>query len=1560
MSTANPHSQNVPAGGPATINGVLYQLLWSLLHVSRAHVIEVSQKHDGAIEKTTLTLEPIGGGGDLVVGTASGKVVEQVKARTDGGTWSLKEIIEDVIPDLYIASCDDSSESEFRFVTEGRMGHWGEVYTFFQTLRSNCPSDDTHLPDLDNVTPLRFRGTRRRSRADSDTSDSFWEYDTYTQALLFEKIVTEVRRRSSLANESVDRTRRRMWRLLSRFTFVGGQSMQDVQAQIDAFLFALVDHRERIPDIRDAMAFDLGRRATRGSATINASEFLREHNLNVVALDNWSLFRSQAERYVDDFLAHHRYVQGLDVRFEYARAHVSQWAPTRPVFLITGESGQGKSWRSYALTLALRSLPCVTVIVDSAGSLDATLERAAQTLWNKIGNHDGQIPFLQIVRRVQHVLANVSNTLRDHTWLTLVIDGIQDPTEAQQLTQQPWEQWGVRTAITCGPHLASQLEQDSPLRCASASVCDFRVQELQEYLTRSIGDEWTTIPEYIRQPLSKPLLAQIYCRLVEETRLQPTTEYELYQAFWDRLRRCAPFDELALKKLGTALLEGGSYPFSLAQLAAAQIDQAQLRRLESGGWLRTLTISPTLSFDIPHDRLLNWLIAAGMLDRLASEHETPEEFAQRLTSFLNGRTNVAGRNMGFVPMDSIWMMLHISSFQSYVADVLHYLSGYRPRANVLYNKMIPTLGEKVIQPLTLQLRRYLSDRDHAQLITRAITRIGGEKAIDAARQLLDDENPFLNRAALRILAEVPVPDVLDRIWDLQVAVKHDPTPFLTEHESEHVVLREGFQALCKCCVLCPSWIQEQIAAVGDGDPAAAILANLVAEVEGSDGKELWLHNKQALFTKVAPRTQRCLANCIDAHSDESESEWLVGQLSSTEDLVCSKALSVLARLKPDLAIEHLDKLPQRTLSSTPNWYANRLFALRKQSVQFKLLQMMRDGGPSWEIATVYTGREHLLDCATLRFLLDDLGMCLKTFLAESQTAPHEPALYSRLSLLASLGTIEQLNVFSERRGTPLATMLSDLLGRIGPKRGIWQDSLVRDPAFAILYRIGGEDYTYAVNRFLTAESQYARLDAVHRIARRPDQESVRLLEQIVASDNRWDGEADGASWEQNAAAEVLADIGEWESVIGLVSRFGLKTFSTITDLARQKYRPPTSLVVPVRTRVLSALTDASPGDVMALGIGGDPADSRLLREILERCAPESDMAHACVIGLELLEDQSTESVPLLTKVLPHQPFSASNALIANGSESAIQALWKHTSTRFEVPALINVLNRFPQSDEVISKVKEMIREQVTSSEFFIFAHHLEELLAHIESEEIINALLANEELQEQTRHQAFADETPFWVTGSKAACIRVLARFDRESAFRVARTALRNRDLHDRDFYPYIMMSLSEHESIPELLRQLAIEQDPLVARSICYALKCDGIDEYLNTELQSSDCSLRRSACLAAGWVSQSAATENLLTILVGDHDADVVDAAATAISHLRRRAECRKLSEAIVTAENSERRWRLLECLIKIGDPGDVHGPWPREGAMFEDVLSPLQLQFATEEIKNQRKAKEKQSVG
>ena len=152
----------------------------------RARVRSASKDESGNFTGVFLTLEPAGGGGDLVVTDCAEEIVEQLKARPDGRTWSLREVIEGVIPDLYIGCSNTPQKSRFRFITEAKMGQWERVYDFFRSLKSRrCPADDP-VSDLDNNAKLTFGG-----HTQPGNDDAFWNRDLYAEVTLFERIVEE-------------------------------------------------------------------------------------------------------------------------------------------------------------------------------------------------------------------------------------------------------------------------------------------------------------------------------------------------------------------------------------------------------------------------------------------------------------------------------------------------------------------------------------------------------------------------------------------------------------------------------------------------------------------------------------------------------------------------------------------------------------------------------------------------------------------------------------------------------------------------------------------------------------------------------------------------------------------------------------------------------------------------------------------------------------------------------------------------------------------------------------------------------------------------------------------------------------------------------------------------------------------------------------------------------------------------------------------------------------------------------------------------------------------------
>ena len=157
-----------------------------------------------------LVLEPAGGGGDLRV-TTDVTEVEQLKAKSDGGTWSLQTIIREVLPDLFLAVEDRGSARRFRFITEGRMGRWADGTAFFRRLESVDPPEDI-VAALNDERPLVFQASPPTGAG----ATAFFAASTYTERSLFLLIASALR--SSTAIEKLGLSdaelHRRLWRLL--------------------------------------------------------------------------------------------------------------------------------------------------------------------------------------------------------------------------------------------------------------------------------------------------------------------------------------------------------------------------------------------------------------------------------------------------------------------------------------------------------------------------------------------------------------------------------------------------------------------------------------------------------------------------------------------------------------------------------------------------------------------------------------------------------------------------------------------------------------------------------------------------------------------------------------------------------------------------------------------------------------------------------------------------------------------------------------------------------------------------------------------------------------------------------------------------------------------------------------------------------------------------------------------------------------------------------------------------------------------------------------------------
>lgn len=1517
----------VPRGGAATINGVLYQMLWSLFQVATLRVNDSSQDSEGAIAAATLILEPIPGGGDLQVHARDGIVVEQVKSRSGNGTWSLKEVVESVFPDLILAARTATVET-YRFVTDGRMGQWEDVYAFFNTLRDRACPESGILAALDDRRQLKFRG---HLTADGGSGQE----ETYTERKFFEWIVERLRAiRAEIRAEEKDWVQRKLWHLLGRFEFAPDQSAEVLQKAVDDAILERIDYHEQLPTIRDAMLTGLACKAATGNARIDRDTFFAEHLLGTTPLSAWRELVDRGGVLLQSEVGRRGYNATEDVRREEHSVTLREWSPRFPILVLEGESGQGKSWALFGLGLEIARDNALCVLVSATGNADATLQKAAHAFWQEIKGNDGVLSLSGISRRRRECVQPFAEL-----WLTVLVDSVQDANEARELALQPWESWGVRVAVACTPTIAKGLIAEARNRATSVHVADFSEEQLRAYL----GNSWAHVPADVRDTLRRPLLASLYRAVVGQSGWQPNNEYELYERYWKLLHsdRQAdyPLDELRLGKAVQAFLDDAPYPWTTSTLSQAGFDDAALRRLCSVGWLRSTKPG---HFEIWHDRLLNWAVAK----RLVVAHydgELPLDLLRdRVRGFFATHGMVGGKYLGYVPMDVVWLLAQRDAADSALEEVVAGLaSSPWPLPEHLYRELLPTIGNSVVPAL---MRRVTTVAEHGdpvelRLIIDAISTFASPTIPEHACKLLSHDSRFVHRAAMRILAKRPSAAALDRLWTIHCALKTDPKPFLREHEIWQYPHEESSKAITACSQLDPNWLEGAIRRCDPArEPPEALgwaLANLV------NGRDLWLRTKAILFQKVSPAAARCLAANIYTHRDETEIEWLLHRVDQKEHFIAGLSMRALARIAPDQAVAYLPRMPKGELYFTREWCFRELLLRRPEATRREFLDMLQDDPDPWGLAKAYQGQANALDVPTLDFLLDELEKLLDAELAKPPDPSRVP-LYFPLEILSQASALPLIECFARRSGSLLEANLTEWVLRIGPQRGAFCDSLERKPGLRVLHKIGGAGYIRVVNAWLKADDRYGRLDGIFAARKRADHRTIELLVEFVQSGELWEGQPLEQLW----ATETLAAHGEWSHVVQSVLRFGLQTLRRVSDT-----RPAEgSLDDPILAPALNQIADGkpSPGAVLVIGMSGRPDLLDLVYRIAAETEPGSDLMHSCVLAVLALGDRSSRAERLFSDQLtsPKQRHSAAVGLLVIGTASAMRHLADALHAKYEDWLAGNLARREETREvaaqEIWSELKRSPRSAMADMEIAALG------------------VLRDDQVREYLRRIAFdSDRANIWV-GGRCEAIRGVALFDPDAAFCAARNGLE--DLHGRDraLYPALLQELDPERAKRLLLDQSLRESEPAVMAAIRRTLEGCDVTEWILRALDSSQSEVRLQACRIAGPSRACRSIEKKLLDLLDDSDDDIVDAAKEALERIDRHIAAEELIDATRSAPDVTRRWILVDALIDLAAPGGENHDLLCWIKRIAEYLTPSMRHYLQDEIRNhprkERKANER----
>jgi hypothetical protein len=1452
-------------GGSSTVHGVLYQLLWSLLRTSEARILGSSlASNDGEEYSVTVTLEPEGGGGDLQINAPDAIAVEQIKSRGRNRTWSLSEIVEDVLPDLYIAARQPWPK-RFRFITDGRIGEWTDVKQFFRSLAKRRIRRDLILSTLSSEPNL----------STGATATSNWLSPMESERSIFEKIVTAVRRKAGVSQaESEKVTRRKLLKVLARFRVCESRNFRAIESRVDRLLSTCPIASNEIINTRRAMMTRLGELASQGGAVVDTRQFFAGFGVSD-SFRNWLGYQLRADAVLRRRLTHRGYSEDQDVRREFAGFLARHLTHDRPVTVIHGLSGQGKSWLAFGLARWVAAhWRTLAIVISSKGSGDSDLLEAARVFSSEIANSDSHLPLDRIAAKLRPIVATDGKPL-----LLVVVDNVPSTEELQQLLQAQWTEWNMRLVVTCED---AALPSSELLRRAGAIAIaaeDFSEGELQTYLQRHLGNQWHTISEEVRTTLRRPLFADLYVRTFSAD-WQPTNEYMLLEARYQSLllNHSYPFDSFLLEKLGEHLVLGGAYPCSAETMIALGFDEAKISRLMRNGWLRR----SQEYFEMGHDRLLNWIVARVLWTQIRNKPNSTAlgSMVNWVQTLIRNDGKHGGARLGYVPIDLLWMLC--CEDESGGVRPATYLEGLEVVgwrfADSLYKEHVATIGTRVVPALFLRLKANKRSQQSPHAICSAISSFPWEEIKGGVDELLVASDLEERLLAADILKECLATDVLDKLWGIQLSILTHPEQFdLVEeqltaanisarlpllrnswllasakliceyclwvirgrkspkpkgpkdsivldglHRRKQDALRRVEAALCACVKIDEDWLVRQVERRSDEPHQWRMLSHLAWHAKLPPEK--WLRIRDSLLANVADNQVFLLARCIDVARDYLSLPWLKSKLDSTNSGTIAAVLDTLAHLAPDDAVVCLRAIRPENLSIFNNrFWLSELFARREKDTLVALREVMSKDGV-WPLAGNLLWYQECIDDPAFVMILNDLPRLV----AEAIEAPDPDAkryLYDCLMLLGHCRTQSQLSILRQTAGTDIEAKLVSLFEKIGPRASRGNDSHVRAPLVRVLQRIGASGFSEVVNHMLLAPTRWGRYDGLALAAIRFDEETMTGLRKVAEIESLEDGHA----VEQNDAAEHLARWSDWNAVLHTVHGVDGQVFRDLGDCGLPPCPCTNELVRRTCERIIDDPTQATSGDIRLLGFAQNSVHYGIVLKVLESVSTQSEVAFSCVLALANLNCTAPEAVPAITRVheiRTNQDVTA-RLLLDIGTDTAMNAVRKGLESEFLPITALNYLNQGGIDPEVVQWAIIYFLNEWWGSGIM----YLEIWVQSARDPTVVKEILEVREIQDNLRREAFSRGSRW-----RPESICCLAFVDSDAAYLAAEAAMVNVEAQDRDRYPALMMEISREKAVPQLISIFVNERSFLLRRAITDAFQSKIEFQHLLNELNSVD----------------------------------------------------------------------------------------------------------------------------
>jgi hypothetical protein len=1486
------------------MNGVAYQLLWSLLRVWKATIFDVLEGPTRLQPRgLTVVLEPPEGG-DLEIPGA----VEQIKARSTGGSWSLEEVIQDVLPDLYKACRARETPMRYRFVTEGSMGQWKDVYEFFRSLGTRAIRESDPLASLDDQRVLasapRNHALARRVK---DAAGGYTERGIFlyiARVLAGETGEGKEKSRKGF-QDPPDVLHRNLLRLLGSFEFQGGQQSSAVEDEVLRELSAR--GAKRLEKTLDSLIAGLLRRAREGGAVVERESLLAEYGLQAISLDSWDLISRESRLFLQRTLKLHGYRASEDCRERRPLLNLLQAENGQPI-VAWGESGQGKSWLVYGTAEELARRDEVVLLLDSTQDVLRDRDEAARLFCERIWGTDERYSLDRLAQRVRQQVPERAG----RPWLTVLIDGVRDRHYLAALVQQEWEAIGIRVAVALTTGTTELPVQESGM--FPLSVRDFSHSEVLRYLRLRLGQGVLLPPRDILRLLRHPLWAKLSCDLVDRGgQWQSANEYQVIEGYWTGQAAHAPMATDALTELASRLVvgegEGEIYPWPLSQLRAMGLGEIELDRLVQTHLVRWTHGRRML--ELWHERLLHWCIAEGLVSARRARRITSEELRSRVRACIEGE---GGRRFGYVPMDVLWLIADPAA--PCEEDVLGMLQLFE-EIDGLFTQ-ISTTGGRIVPYIFARLRQIARESSSLEIRYLKMLESMEEPSIAGfAVEMLNETDVQLQKIAARILATHGSPQALDRLWALyrEWSVKEktqEEVGVIQESEVDFHDVVQVDQALASCVSSSPDWLEQTIRAADSATDPVHTLVYLIPKVE--HGRELWQRIKHVAL-KRRPIHERSLAVCIAFFLDRDEVPWLMERVNSPEDSLAPVARKGLYLLSPEGAFQQIDPEAEFELALARSWWLPPLQIEYPQETARLLLETIRAAEKPWHAASLYGGREDWMSEEILELLLDATNEILARELAERNPENSDP-LWRPFSKLRTISHPDLLKLFWKRRGTDLEQNLTTWLIREGPTDGRGS-RLTPEAGLSLLRKIAGDGIFQVANSYLeTATTHWGRDDAYDLAMRASNERTIELLVQVGFQDQEHPISSGTYPLDQRDALAVLAGWGCYEIVVSGIVRWGMKLADFDEYLGA--HRLSDDELAPALDSL--ALRPVPSGAILALGMSGRPEMEETILSLLSEMEPQSEQALACLLSLEMLDARSEAAEEVFRRALevPNHQFVARRFL------TRIEARRATDESRVEAARRVWEKRQDPWS-----------------------------LHNEGESLEILSSL-DNEEVKEYLREEALSEASWGGEPSAHFGAVQALVKLDPGAAFEAARHQIARGSKKHRRLYPKLLLDIDKMRAEEELANLLRKEADLVLLAAIGEALDRTSNRELLLRWLGDPDPRLRQGACLAAEAMRWSQSLDDALFALRRDEDWDTREAAWQALEAVRLQKEVDRLVVAFRTETDRARRWSLLDAVLDLGYPGVVGG-YGRFGWFLTlqetEGLSSSVLKYAIGQLKKHR---------